>query len=263
MHSLSAAVASPWTCPQCRRRVPGREPLCHCGFERARAAALAARAASALPGPSSRAAGERRPVVLGALLFVGVASVLVYAAVRRLDTVAGAPRIVSPLARGEATYPLLPALPAVKSRLRRAAPAVTVTTLAPKPLTAAELDWNRAVALLDLPLRKVAAETSVLEVAYRTFAEVCVAPVGGGTRSPGDRDWLASMKTARLLPGVMLREKGATVGCEGVRNTLVTRADALKADLNASERLAQASGVRPDHWRQLLAVYALDVFDRY
>jgi len=260
MHSLSAAVAPAWTCPQCRRRVPGREPLCHCGFERARAAALAA---SALPRPSSPAAGGRRSVVLGALLFVGVAGVLLYAAVRRLDTVAGAPRTVSPLARGEATYPLLPALRAVKSRPRRAAPAVTVTTLAPKPLTAAELDWNRAVALLDLPLRKVAAETSVLEMAYRTFAEACVATPGGVSESPGDRDWLASMKTARLIPGVTVRERGTTVGCEGVRHGLVTRASALKAALDESERLAQASGVRPDHWRQLLAVHALDVFDRY
>jgi hypothetical protein len=260
MHSLSAAVASPWTCPQCRRRVPGREPLCHCGFERARAAALAA---SALPRPSSPAAGGRRPVVLGAVLFVGVASVLLYGAVRRLDTVASAPRTVSPLARGPATYPLLPALPAVKSRRRRAAPAVTVTTLAPKPLTAAELDWNRAVALLDLPLRKVAAETSVLEVAYRTFAEACLASAAGSRGAERSPDWLASLKTARLLSGVTLRENGATVGCEGVRNRLVTRADALKSDLDATERMGQVGGLRAEHWRRLLEVYRLEDWTRY
>jgi hypothetical protein len=202
-------------------------------------------------------------VVLGALVFVGVASLLLYAAVRRLDTVAGAPRTVSPLARGEATYPVLPALRGGKSRTRRAAAGSNVTRLVPKPQTAAELDWDRAVALLDLPLRKVAAEASVLEVAYRRFADACIAPPSGITESGGDRAWLASMKTARLLPGVMLREKGATIGCEGVRNSLVTRADTLKADLDGSERLARASRVRPEHWRQLVTVYALDVFDRY
>ena len=108
MHSLSAAVAPPWTCPQCRRRVPGREPLCHCGFERARAAALAA---STVPGPPSPAGGGHPPVVLGALLFVGVASVLLYVAVRRLDTVAGCSAYREPPGprRGDVSAPARPA----------------------------------------------------------------------------------------------------------------------------------------------------------
>ena len=202
-------------------------------------------------------------MVLGALVFVGVASVLFYAAVRRLDTVAGAPRTVSPLARGEATYPALPALPAVRSRIRRVSAASPVTTLAPKPQTAAELDWDRAVALLDLPLRKVAAETSVLEMGYRRFADACIAGDAASIAAGRSAHWLASLKTARLLPGVTFRESGATVDCEAARRSLVTRAGALKADLDGSERLARAGGVRPEHWRQLVTVYALDVFDHY
>ena len=104
-----------------------------------------------------------------------------------------------------------------------------------RPPTAAEADWDRAVALLDLPLRRIAAETSVLELSYRPFAAACVAPesrpASAGTGREGD--WLASLKTARLLPGVTLREKGATVDCEGARRLLVTRADALKSELDA------------------------------
>ena len=71
------------------------------------------------------------------------------------------------------------------------------------------------------------------------------------------------MKTARLLPGVMLREKGATIGCEGVRNSLVTRADALKSDLDATERMGQAGGLRAEHWHRLLEIYGLEGWTRY
>jgi hypothetical protein len=113
------------------------------------------------------------------------------------------------------------------------------------------------VALLDLPLRKIAAETSVLELSYRRFADACLA-------SPSaDNDWLTSLKTARLVPGVTLRENRATVDCETARANLVARADGLKSDLDGAEHLAQKSGVRPEHWRKLMAVHVLDVWDRY
>jgi hypothetical protein len=92
-----------------------------------------------------------------------------------------------------------------------------------------------------------------------------VAPEGGAppAGTGRDLDWLGSLKTARLLPGVTLREKGATVDCEGARRLLVARADALKSELDADERLGRTSGVRPDHWRQLMAVYLLEGWDRY
>jgi len=130
-----------------------------------------------------------------------------------------------------------------------------------------ELEWGRAVALLDLPLRGIAAETSVLELSYRRFADACLAPASDPSSialgSARDSDWLHSLKTARLLSGVTLREKGATVDCETARSGLVRRADALKSDLDAREHLAQTSGVRPDHWRKLMEVQRLEVWDRY
>jgi len=109
---------------------------------------------------------------------------------------------------------------------------------------------------LDLPLRRIAAETSVLELDYHRFADPCVAP-------PVDRDWLGSLKTARLLSGVTLREHGATVDCETARKSLVVRADALKSDLDAARNLAQTSGVRPEHWQKLMATHLLQVWERY
>jgi hypothetical protein len=191
-----------------------------------------------------------------------------YAAIRRFDESAqAAARPQSPLARGEAVYPVLPALPArpVASRTTRDAskPRPSVTTVPLRPPTAAEADWDSAVALLDLPLRRIAAETSVLELSYRPFAAACVAPESASASVGREGDWLASLKTARLLPGVTLRVNGATVDCEGVRRLLVTRADALKSDLDANERLGRTSGVRPEHWRQLVTVHLLEGWDRY
>jgi hypothetical protein len=265
-HALSAAVAPPWTCPQCGRRVPGREPRCHCGLERVHASP-AGRSAPSSPGSRTAGDGRRTSIVVTVLAAVA-ASFALYAAVRRMDQDApGATRTPSPLARGEAIYPGLPAMPAATARTAAgvARPAPRVTKVPLRAPTATEADWDRAVALLDLPLRTLAAETSVLELSYRPFAAACIAPesapASGGTGREGD--WLASLKTARLLPGVTLRQKGATVDCEGARRLLVKRADALKSDLDANERLGQTSGVRPEHWRRLMVVHALDVFDRY
>jgi hypothetical protein len=275
MHALSAAVASPWTCPQCGRRVPGREPRCHCGLTRAEAAS-SGRSAPALPASGTDRPDGRRGAIVATVLATAAVAFALYAAIRRFDESAqAAARPQSPLARGEAVYPALPALPALPARPARPAAARTtrdgskprpsVTTVPLRPPTAAEADWDSAVALLDMPLRRIAAETSVLELSYRPFAAACVAPESApasvGTGREGD--WLASLKTARLLPGVTLREKGATVDCEGVRRLLVTRADALKSDLDANERLGRTSGVRREHWRQLLAVYLLEGWDRY
>jgi len=41
------------------------------------------------------------------------------------------------------------------------------------------------------------------------------------------------------------------------------RADRLKSDLDDNERLGRTSGVRPEHWRQLLALHGLEGWDRY
>jgi hypothetical protein len=228
--------------------VPGREPRCHCGFERT--------SASEFPvPPSSAAGGRRRGAVLVAALAAAVIGVLLYAAIRRDLNLEAAPRTRSEPIRGEAIYPALPPLPpAARARPTRAAKRPPVLQ------TSASVE-------LDLPLRRIAAETSVLELDYRRFADPCVAPLVDpssiGLGSARDRDWLASLKTARLLSGVTLREHGATVDCETARKSLVARADALKSDLDAARNLAQTNGVRPEHWQRLMATYLLEVWERY
>jgi hypothetical protein len=231
--------------------VPGREPRCHCGFERTSASAR-----SFPVPPSSPAGGRRRGAVLVAALAAGVIGVLLYAAIRRDPNLEAAARTRSEPIRGEAIYPALPPLPPLPpaARARPARP----SKRPPAPPTSVELD---------LPLRRIAAETSVLELDYRRFADPCVAPPSDpssiGLRSARDRDWLASLKTARLLSGVTLREHGATVDCETARKTLVARADALKSDLDAARNLAQTNGVRPEHWQRLMATHLLEVWERY
>jgi len=244
--------------------VPGREPRCHCGLTRAEAAASGRSAPAPAGSPAARTDG-RRGALVATVLAAAAVSFALFAAIRRLDQgVQGAARTESPLARGPAIYPALPALPAA-ARTARGRPVPSATKIPVRPPTASEADWDRAVALLDLPLRRIAAETSVLELSYRPFAAACVAPPSAPARAETGRDgdWLGSLKTARLLPGVTLREKGATVDCEGARRLLVARADALKSELDAGEQLGRTNGVRPDHWRQLMAVYLLEGWDRY
>ena len=240
--------------------MPGREPRCHCGFERANASA---RSFPVSP-PLSAGGGGRHWAVLAAALAAGVIGVLLYAAVRHDLSLESAARPGSELSRGEAIYPALPPLPAAaKARPARAGEG----RRPPPPQTPVELEWGRAVALLDLPLRRIAAETSVLELSYRRFADPCLAPPSDpssvGLGSARDRDWLASLKTARLVSGVTLREHGATVDCETARRSLVARADGLKSDLAAAETLAHTNGMRPEHWQDLMAVHQLDVWARY
>ena len=256
---MSTAVSS-WTCPQCRRRVPGRAPLCHCGFAR-----IASHSSSAAgSGVASPRGSLGSFAVLAAAASVCVVAALVFAAARpggrRLTTTS----VAAPRMRGPVGYPALPTVATVKIRhgRRGAAPAGALpqglTPLAApslRPATPAEQDWAKAVALLDLPLRKIAADTSVLELSYRRFAEACV--------EAADSEWLASLKRAALRPGVTLRENGATVDCETVRAHLVTRSDALKADLAATAKVAEANHVVPEHWRTLLATHDLSGWESY
>jgi hypothetical protein len=265
---MSTAVSS-WTCPQCGRRVPGRAPLCHCGSARAAASLASSRSAlgtaSAVP-PAPGTTGWLP--VLAAVAGMCVVAALVLAAARAGAPPRDAPTSAGPRMRGPAGYPALPAAPTMKAghgtrgAARTLALPPGMTPLAPaslRPATAAEQDWAKTTALLDLPLRKIAADSSVLELSYRPFAEACV----DGARGPGGGEWLLSLRRAALRPGVTLRDAGVTVDCETARAHLMTRADALKADLAATEKVAEASHVPPEHWRTLLATHDLSGWQSY
>jgi hypothetical protein len=132
-----------------------------------------------------------------------------------------------------------------------------------RPPTATEQEWSRVNGILDLPLRKVGADTSVLEVAYRSFADACVALAGQGVAGAAGQDWPRTLRSAPLRGGVTIRDRGATVDCETARRGLVTRADALRADLAAVEKTAQSNHVAPEQWRRLLGTHGLEVWDGY
>jgi hypothetical protein len=267
------AGGSSWTCPQCQRRVPGREPFCHCGFARTSAAA-AGRSVAARPG-------SPRPVqpwaVLVMALVAGLLGMVAYVAVRPRDpSLAADTPVLRPRLRGAVGYPALPPVAAVMVRHARRrgtaasapAPSVAKVPVAAVPasrpaLTSAQQEWARAMGLFDLPLRKIAADTSVLELSYRPFAEACVDSASFGRPPARPTDWLASLKTVALRSGVTVREKGATVDCATARQSLVTQANGLKSELDAAEKAAHTSGVLPGHWRKLLATHDLEVWDRY
>jgi len=260
---VKPAFAPAWTCPQCQRRVPGREPRCHCGFERTSASTAPS---FPVPPPLSPAGARGREAVLLAALAAGLIGVLVYAAVRHEANLEAGARSRSEPSRGEAIYPALPPLPAA-ARARPARAGAGTAAGASAAHAARRPPPSQTSVELDLVLRRIAADTSVLELGYRKFADPCVAPRHDpssiGLGSAPDRDWLASLKTARLVSGVTLREHGATVDCETARRSLVARADGLKSDLAAAETLAHTNGVRPEHWRDLMAVHQLDVWARY
>jgi hypothetical protein len=249
---MTSAVPS-WTCPQCRRRVPGREPLCHCGFSRGDATAVAR---SVLPVPPW-AVPARGLAMAAALLAMGVVAAVVYSMRPREPGVAAGTSTSGPHPQARLGYPALPSLPTVTARRGRGAGPVSRSAgpRVAQPVTPLEL--------LEPPLRSIAADTSVLEMSYRSFAGACVASSVDGRDHGSSDDWLATLKTAALRPGVTLRQGGLTVGCEAARQSLVARAGALKSLLDAAASTARASGLPEAEWRRLVAVHELGVWDRY
>ncbi len=229
---MSTAAASTWPCPQCRRRVPRREPVCHCGY---------ARGTESLAAPAENAMAAGGEVVRRALLVAGLVAGLVVVFVAAIVWQEIRRTGVEP-AHGEVRYPALPMVPDKARPLR---PAARRAVTGPN-LTDA----------LEISLRKIAADTSELELSYRPFAAACLV-------TPPDGPWLASLKTAKVRADVMLREKGATVGCDVVRWNLLARADALKSELDATDSRARVVGVLPGRWRALLVKYQLEAWDRY
>jgi hypothetical protein len=218
------------------------------------------------PGVASPRASSGSFLVLAAAAGLCVVAALVFAAARpggRTRTTILA-SVAGPRMRGPVGYPALPAVATVKIRHGRQGTApdtalppglMPLATPSLRPATPAEQDWSKAVALLDLPLRKIAADSSVLELSYRGFAQACV--------DAADGEWLVSLRRAAVRPGVTLREAGVTVDCETARVHLITRCDAIKADLAATQKVAEASHVLLEHWRTLLATHDLSAWERY
>lgn len=273
---MRAPGSAPWTCTQCGRTVPAREPRCHCGLLRAESSA----AGGADETPSH--GGSFGRTVLG-LALVAAAGYGFYAASLqreqrqqaaelarqeriRLETVPSGGPTAGPPETAPRTFAPSPYTPPVGGTLSFPSPKAEATPAAlkarassddssPSP-TSMEEAWARANELLDAPLQKITAETAELQEHYAPFAYTCLA-------SP-DANWLVAMKSSSFVrAGIPYSKFGVTVDCEFARRELVARGNVLKAELDAAQRLAHENRVLPGHWRKLVETHQLEIWDAY
>jgi hypothetical protein len=140
--------------------------------------------------------------------------------------------------------------PAVKPRANPADDA------GPSP-TSMEEAWARASQLLEPTLEKISGETAELQQHYAPFASTCLA-------SP-DANWLVAMRSGAFVRegGMPYSRFGVTVNCDFGRRELIGRANVIKAEMEAAERLAHSRSVLPGHWRKLVETYQLDIWEAY
>ena len=266
----------PWTCPQCGRTVPARQPQCHCGvmWSESPAAHRAAEGAGASSGSGGRA--------LFVVALFAAAGYGLYAAAQKREQrlqaaeaarqerlrmearaagVAPPPETVPP-AFTPSTY-----TPPVGGGFGFPSPRAEATpvTLKARPNTgnadepsptSLEEAWTRASELLEEPLQKITAETAELQMRYAPFASTCLDSPAG--------NWLIAMRSGALVRGGPTYSRfGVTMDCEFARKQLVARGNTLKAEMETAERLAHSHSVLPGHWRKLVAEHQLDIWDAY
>jgi hypothetical protein len=120
-----------------------------------------------------------------------------------------------------------------------------------------EEEWEKASALLDPPLQKIAGDSGALQASYEQFASQCL---DRGTAGSGG-SWLETMRSAPLRTGIHAGAGGPD--CVATRQTLVGRANELRAELSAAADTARTSHVLPGHWRKLVAAHQLDVWEQF
>ena len=270
--------SAPWTCPQCGRTVPARQPQCHCGVMWSESPA-AHRAAEG-KGASSGSAG--RALFVFALFAAAVYGLYAAAQKReqslqaaeaaqrerlRLESnsagagVAAPPETLPPAFTPSTYTPPVGGGVGFPSPRAETAPATlkarpnAANAEEPSP-TSMEEAWARASELLEAPLQKITAETAELQMRYAPFASTCLDSPAG--------NWLVAMRSGALVRGGPTYSRfGVNMDCEFARKQLVARGNTLKAELETAERLAHSHSVLPGHWRKLVADHQLDVWDAY
>jgi hypothetical protein len=264
--------APSWTCPWCERVVPARETRCHCGCDRAVAEAQVASAAVEAEG----VAGGR---ALLALLLVGMCGFIFYTALRHRMEAEDAAAAAASERHGAAGSIPAAAVPAPDSAAllppgytppaawmspppRTLAAVAAIPSSSPKPYegspspSSMEEEWEKASTLLDPPLQKIAAGSGALQASYERFASQCLAP-----SAAGHGPWLEAMKNAPLRPGIQVVEGG--LDCVAARETLMGRANQLRAELSTAADTARTNRVLPGHWRKLVAAHQLEAWEQF
>lgn len=271
---MRATGSVPWNCPQCGRTVPAREPQCHCGVLRSESPSA--------PGADEGSSGRFLRTMLGLALAAAAAYGLYTAALQRerrqqaaeaarlerirLETAPTSGVSAGPPETTPRTFGPSPYTPPVGGSFGFPSPKLEASPAAIKPRanpddaspspTSMEEAWARASELLEPPLQKITEETSELQQHYAPFASACLA-------SP-DANWLVAMRSGAFVRGGLPYSRfGVTVDCEYGRRELVTRANVIKSELDAAERLAHSRSVLPGHWRKLVESHQLDVWDAY
>ena len=273
---MRAPDSVPWTCTQCGRTVPAREPRCHCGLLRVESSSPV----RADETTSSVATFGRFAL---ALAIVAAAGYGLYVADQqreaRIQAAEAALQDRMRLERAPAgeraappdTVPRIlapsPYTPPAGGGFAFPSPRAEAPTAALKPrpnpgndaspsANSMEEAWARATELLESPLQRITEETAELQQHYSPFAYACLA-------SP-DANWLVAMKSGAFVRGGLPYIKfGVAMDCEFARRELVARGNSLKAELDAAERLARANSVLPGHWRKMVEAHQLDVWDAY
>jgi hypothetical protein len=269
---ISTVRAASWTCPWCERLVPSRETKCHCGCDRAVAEAKVATDAAASEGFGGGHA-------MLALLLVGMCGFIFYTALRHRmeaeDAAAAArerrgnpdvPASGRAGASPDTAAALLP--PGYTPPAGWMSPPPRTLTPAAMPLSSPkapegsptrssmEEEWEKASALLDPPLQKIAAGSGALQASYQQFASQCLAP-----NAAGSGPWLETMRNAPLRGGIQVVEGG--LDCQAARETLMGRANQLRSELSAASDTARTNRVLPGHWRKLVAAHQLEAWEQF
>jgi hypothetical protein len=272
---MRTRAAPSWTCPWCERVVPARETRCHCGCDRSVAEAKVASEAA-----ESEGVGGGRALLAVAL--VGLCGFIFYTALRqrmqaedaaaasamerRRSAAAAASTAPGSAASPDDSAPPMPQgytppagwIPALPRPAATPVPSPSPSAGpegSPKP-SSMEEEWERASALLEPPLQKIAAASGALQASYQRFASQCLDSSAAGAGS-----WLEAMRNAPLRPGIQVVEGG--LDCVGARETLVGRANQLRSELNAAADTSRTNRVLPGHWRKLIAAHQLEMWEQF
>ena len=273
---MRAPASVPWTCTQCGRTVPAREPRCHCGLLRVESSSPARADETA----SSVATFGRFALAL-AIAAAGGYGLYVADQQReqrqqaaeaarqeriRLETAPMSGPTAAPLETDPRTFAPSPYTPPIGGPLSFPSPKAEATPAAlkaraspadssPSP-TSMEEEWARASELLEPSLQKIEAETAELQQRSSRFTYTCLGSPPG--------NWLVAMKSAEFVKtGATYSKYVGTMDCELARRELVARGNVLKAELDTAEGLARTSRVLPGHWRKMVEAHQLDLWDAY
>ena len=274
---MRAPGSAPWTCTQCGRTVPAREPRCHCGLLRAESSA-----ARGADETTSGVGGGFGRTVLGLALAAAAGYGLYAASLQReqrqqaaeaarqerirLETAPRSGPDAGPPETTPRTFGPSPYTPPVGGTFSFPSPKSEATPEAlkarvspadssPSP-TSMEEEWARASEILEPSLQKIEAETAELQQRSGPFTYTCLGSPPG--------NWLVAMKSAEFVKtGAPYSKYVGTMDCEGARRELVARGNVLKAELDTAQGLARTSRVLPGHWRKLVETHQLEIWDAY